>query len=157
MNTVEPSNSYRERLQLGYLVHELARLMKRRLDTEARLHKITLPQWRALAHIGKNAAITQSALAQALDTDPMTISGVLDRLEKGGLIRREPDPADSRAKLTELTAAGTERLELARRLGSEMYDSALKGISKEDVAIAQSVLARMKDNLTGPAAASGED
>lgn len=157
MKPDEPTTDFRQRIQLGYLVHELARLMKRRLDGEARLHKITLPQWRALAHIGKNSAITQSALAQALDTDPMTISGVLDRLEKNGMITRMPDPTDSRAKLTQVTAKGAERVEVARRLGAEMYEAALAGISKDDVAVAESVLRQMRDNLIGPTAASEDN
>jgi MarR family transcriptional regulator for hemolysin len=152
MKSNEPSGEFRQRIQVGYLVHELARLMKRRLDGEARLHKITLPQWRALAHVGKHAAITQSALAQALDTDPMTISGVLDRLEKTGLITREPDPTDSRAKLAQLTPEGAERLDVARRLGAEMYEAALAGIPKDDVATAENVLRQMRDNLIGPMA-----
>ena len=157
MKSSEPTGNYRQKVQLGYLIHELARLMKRRLDGEARLHKITLPQWRALAHVGTNASITQSALAQALDTDPMTISGVLDRLEKNGLITREPDPADSRAKLTQLTPEGAERLAVARRLGAEMYEAALAGISKDDVAIAENVLRQMRDNLIGPTAMSEDN
>ena len=157
MKSFESNDDYRNRVQLGYLVHEVARLMKRRLDGEARLHKITLPQWRALAHVGKNAAITQSALAQALDTDPMTISGVLDRLEKNGLITREPDPADSRAKLTQLTAEGEERLGVARRLGAEMYTASLAGIPEDQIGVAESVLRQMRDNLLGPTAASEDE
>ncbi|QQR38517.1 MarR family winged helix-turn-helix transcriptional regulator [Devosia rhizoryzae] len=149
MKTDAPSGQFRRQVPLGYLVHELARLMKRRLDDEARMHKITLPQWRTLAQVGQKASITQSALANALDIDPMTISGVLDRLEKNGLISREPDPADSRAKLTQLTPEGAERLEVARRLGAEMYEAALSGISKDDIATAEKVLRQMQNNLLG--------
>lgn len=154
MKSSSPHGQFRQRIPLGYLVHDLARLMKRRLDNEARMHEITLPQWRAMAHVADKADISQSALASALDTDPMTISGVLDRLEKNGLISRKPDPADSRAKLTQLTPKGAERLELARRLGAEMYEAALAGISKEDVAIAEKVLRQMQQNLTGQTTAS---
>ena len=52
------------------------------------MHGITLPQWRALAQISQNESMTQRALAELIDTDPMTISGMLDRLEKRGLIER---------------------------------------------------------------------
>jgi MarR family transcriptional regulator for hemolysin len=43
----------RHRAPLGYLIHEVARLMKRRFEDEARSLGITLPQWRALAQIAK--------------------------------------------------------------------------------------------------------
>jgi len=153
MNSTENTMDLSQRLPLGYLVHEVARLMKRRLDEEARTHELTLPQWRTLAHVGKNAAITQAALAQAIDVDPMTVSGILTRLKKRGLIIRQPDPADSRAKLTTLTPEGEELLGMARRLGMEMYETALAGIDPAEVTVAQNVLRQMRDNLVGPVAA----
>ena len=90
---------------IGFLVHEVARLFRRRFEEEARVHGITLPQWRALAEIYKNQGISQVALAGCIDSDPMTLSGILVRLEKRGLVERYPDPNDSRAKLARLTAA----------------------------------------------------
>src|SRR5215467_11928088 len=90
---------------IGFLVHEVARLMKRRFEDEARVHGVTLPQWRALAEIAQSGGISQVALASCIDTDPMTLSGILDRLEKRGLIERYADPNDSRAKLARMTSA----------------------------------------------------
>lgn len=137
---------------MGYLIHEVARLMKRRFDEEARVHGITLPQWRTLAQIAIHEGITQRALAEAIDTDPMTISGVLDRLEKRGLIDRYPDPTDSRAKLARLTPVGTEVFNSAKRVGLAMYESALEGITPSEREIVISALARMRTNLIGQAA-----
>ena len=92
---------------LGYLIHEVARLLKRRFEEEAKAHGITLPQWRALAQIALKDNITQRSLADAIDADQMTVSGILDRLEKRGLIDRFPDPKDSRAKLARLIPTAT--------------------------------------------------
>src|SRR4051812_47204216 len=83
---------------VGFLVHEVARLFRRRFEDEARAHGVTLPQWRALVEIYKNDGVSQVSLAGSVDTDPMTMSGILDRLEKRGLIERYADPNDSRAK-----------------------------------------------------------
>ena len=41
--------SYKHQAPMGYLIHEVARLMKRRFEEEAKMHGITLPQWRVLA------------------------------------------------------------------------------------------------------------
>ena len=38
----------RTQAPLGYLIHEVARLLKRRFEDEAKTHGITLPQWRSL-------------------------------------------------------------------------------------------------------------
>jgi DNA-binding MarR family transcriptional regulator len=140
------------RAPLGYLIHEVARLMKRRFEDEARMNGITMPQWRALAQIGVNDGISQATLAACIDADPMTVSGILDRLEKRGLIDRYPDPNDSRAKLARLTDEGLWVFKAARDVGTAMYEAALVGIDEDDRAIAESVLKRMRDNLSGQVA-----
>jgi MarR family transcriptional regulator for hemolysin len=114
---------------IGYLVHEVARQFRRRFEEEARVHGVTVPQWRALAEIAQSEGISQRALAGCIDTDPMTVSGILDRLEKRALIERYPDPTDSRAKLARLTPAGDELVLVARNIGLALYENALEGLS----------------------------
>ena len=146
---------YKAQAPLGFLIHEVARLMKRRFEEDARL-EITLPQWRALAHISNNDGMTQKALADAIDTDPMTISGILDRLEKRGLVERFPDPTDSRAKLARVTGDGMDVVNGGREIGIAMYEAALEGVSPEDRKTAIAVLKRMRGNLIGQPAALEE-
>jgi DNA-binding MarR family transcriptional regulator len=133
--------------QIGFLVHEVARLFRRRFEDEARIHGVTLPQWRALAEIYKNEGISQVSLAGCIDTDPMTLSGILDRLEKRGLVERYADPNDSRAKLARLTASGTELVSTARNVGRELYENALEGLSETDRLTLAAGLVRIRENL----------
>jgi len=132
---------------IGFLVHEVARLLRRRFEDEARVHGVTLPQWRALAEIYKQEGISQVSLAGCIDTDPMTLSGILDRLEKRGLIERFTDPNDSRAKLARLTPAGQDLVGTARNVGLELYETALNGLSPEDRELVVTHLMRIRDNL----------
>lgn len=141
---------------IGFLVHEVARLFRRRFEDEARIHGVTLPQWRALAEIYKSEGISQVSLAGCIDTDPMTLSGILDRLEKRGLIERYPDPNDSRAKLARLTAEGTHLVSTARNVGRELYDNALEGLSPADRDRIAAGLIRIRDNLNNMTAAEKE-
>ena len=117
---------------IGYLIHEVARLMRRRFEDEASVHGFTLPQWRALAEIYRSEAIAQVSLAAALDVDQMTVSGIVSRLEKRGLIDRYPDPNDSRAKLAKLTPAGLALVTNAKNVGRALYENALDGLSPAD-------------------------
>jgi MarR family transcriptional regulator for hemolysin len=146
---MKANDDYKTRAPLGYLIHEVGRLMKRRFEEEAKLQGITLPQWRTLAQIAKNADVTQAALAALVDADPMTMSGILDRLEKRGLIERYTDPADSRAKRARLLPEGTKLFEAARTVGLAMYESALEGVSQADRDTVTAVLSCMRDNLSG--------
>lgn len=146
----------KSRIPLGYLIHEVARLMKRRFEDEAQAHGITLPQWRTLAVMAQNEGIAQSDIATAIDADPMTMSGILDRLDKRGLIERYPDPRDSRAKMARITTEGHALFEEARSVGIAMYESALEGVDASQQQVAIAALTRMRDNLVGQQAREKE-
>ena len=135
------------RAPIGYLIHEVARLFRRRFEDEARVHGVTLPQWRALAEIHRQEGISQVSLAGCIDTDPMTLSGILDRLEKRGLIERYTDPNDSRAKLARLSPAGLELVGTAKNVGRELLENALDGLTQAERDAVTAGLTRIRDNL----------
>jgi DNA-binding MarR family transcriptional regulator len=141
---------------IGFLVHEVARLFRRRFEDEARTHGVTLPQWRALVEIYKSEGISQVSLAGCIDTDPMTLSGILERLEKRGLVERYPDPNDSRAKLARLTTDGAHLVTTARDVGRELYDNAVSGLSQAERDRVAAGLIRIRDNLNNMTTAEKE-
>ena len=51
--------------------------------------------------------LPMSRLAEALSCDASNVTGLVDRLESRGLVRRAPSPDDRRVKVLQLTAAGT--------------------------------------------------
>lgn len=63
----------------------------------------------ALSHLARGPVETQVALATAIGHDKTRLIGVLDALEADGLITREPDPDDRRARLALITPPGEER------------------------------------------------
>ena len=60
--------------------------------------------------IATGAKVSQAGLAQALGADVMMTSQVLRALEAGGLVRRDRDPLDTRARNLALTEAGEAKL-----------------------------------------------
>lgn len=60
------------------------------------------------------AGISQSLLAERMGTSKQAVQQALDQLEKLGLVRRDPDPVDLRAKYVVLTEAGLYALEARR-------------------------------------------
>ena len=141
---------------IGYLVHEVARLFRRRFEEEASVHGFTLPQWRALAEIARNEGISQVQLASTIDIDQMTVSGIVSRLEKRGLIERYPDPNDSRAKLARLTDEGSSLVRTARHVGRELYENALAGLSESERERLSAGLILIRNNLTNMTAEEKE-
>ena len=116
---------------LSVLLPEVSKLLRRRFELLAREHGLTLPQWRILAELDRRDGISQKALADATDSDAMTVSGILDRLEKRGLVLRVADPTDSRAKLASLTGEGAAQIAETRVLGRELLDHALEGLGDD--------------------------
>jgi DNA-binding MarR family transcriptional regulator len=77
-------------------------------------HDLSLTQLRVLA-ILRDRRVRMSELADYLGLDKSTISGLVDRAEKRGLIQRAPSPADGRATDVFLTAEGMQLAELGER------------------------------------------
>jgi DNA-binding MarR family transcriptional regulator len=70
-------------------------------------HDLSLTQLRVLG-ILRDRRVRMSELASYLGLDKSTISGLVDRAEKRGLVQRAPNAADGRAVDVFLTGAGTE-------------------------------------------------
>ncbi|NUT51813.1 MAG: MarR family transcriptional regulator [Saccharothrix sp.] len=57
---------------------------------------VTAVDQRALALIAGKGPLSAGELAKEINLTPGAVTGVADRLERAGLVRREPDPADRR-------------------------------------------------------------
>ena len=73
-------------------------------------------------------------LAEDLESTPRNITGLVDHLERDGLVERIPDPQDRRSVRARLTAAGRERIESIWREGLEHQHEVVGGMSKDDLA-----------------------
>ncbi len=118
---------------LGLMLHDAARLIKSEFERRARGHRLSLMQWRTLGALNQNDGMSQVALAARVEASQMTMSDIIDRLEGEGLVRRESDPADKRAKLVWITAAAAPVVEEMRSIATEVYAAALAGIAPEDL------------------------
>jgi DNA-binding MarR family transcriptional regulator len=63
-----------------------------------------------LGHLADHGEARQSALVMALGIDPSTVTKMIDRLERGGLVERRPDAADKRVKVVAITDRGKDLL-----------------------------------------------
>jgi MarR family transcriptional regulator for hemolysin len=64
---------------LGFLIHEVARLMRRRFEQHARGFGLTRSQRQALAYLSRNEGISQTGLADLLDIEPITLGRIIWR------------------------------------------------------------------------------
>ncbi len=95
---------------LGSLLHDVARLMRKRFEQNARDLGLTRSTCAVLAHLARNEGIQQSALADILEIEPITLTRLLDRLEEMGLVERRQHPIDRRIRLLCLTDAARHKI-----------------------------------------------
>src|SRR5580700_1653429 len=81
---------------IGHLIHEVARLWRKRFEQNIRNCGLTRSQWQAIAYLSKHEGIHQAALAELLEIEPITLVRILDKLEDRGLIERRQHRTDRR-------------------------------------------------------------
>jgi MarR family transcriptional regulator, organic hydroperoxide resistance regulator len=109
--------------------------------THATLHALTtaladldLPaaDINVLANLADGVPRTVGALATATATKPSTLTSLLDRLTRRGLVLRELDPADRRSFAVVLTPAGRALAERAAAAIAELEREALTAVTPAD-------------------------
>ncbi|HEX6994923.1 MAG TPA: MarR family transcriptional regulator [Gammaproteobacteria bacterium] len=128
--------------------------MRRNFNRRAHALGLSQAQWRALAHLARNEGLKQSALAERLEVQPITLTRLIDRMEAAGWVERRPDPNDRRAVRLYLTTQAQPVLAEMQRAATGMLDEALRGLSVEDRLQLVDALCRIKRNLSdveGPA------
>lgn len=78
-------------------------------------YDLTMWAYVVLINLDDEPVRTQAAFAESIGADKTRIIEVLDDLQSRGLITREPDPADRRARLLGLTAKGRRLRDTAQR------------------------------------------
>ncbi len=82
-----------------------------------------------LSLIGRNAGITSRQLCTSLGILPPNFVGMLDTLEKRGLVERQPHPSDKRAQCLHLTEAGGSLVNAAELTATDLERDATAKLS----------------------------
>ena len=143
--------------RIGFLIHDVSRLRRTVLDKALRPLGVTRSQWWVLANLARHGGegMMQTELAKLMDVGKVTLGGLIDRLEVVGLVKRQTDPADRRAKRVTMTAKGSRLLDEMQRIAAQVNDRILAEIPATEVACAGHVLHRMKQQLISMDAVPG--
>ena len=93
-----------------------------------REHSLSDQQWRVLRVLGEHGTAETGRVAREAYIVGPSLTGVLARMERDGLIRRERDPGDQRRTVVEATAKGlklVERLSLTIEAHYEWMEKSL--------------------------------
>ena len=109
---------------IGFVLWRLVHRFQREMDRGLAGLNLTHLQFTTLALVAWNnrmgAAASQAKLARSAEIEPMQMSQVLTALEAKQLISRQTSDKNARAKLTQITPSGLQRLDAAMPVAIEI-------------------------------------
>lgn len=132
---------------LGFILHDVARLLRKRFEQRARSLGLTRSQWQTLAYLNVNEGIHQAGLAEILEIEGITLVRILDKLEERGLIERRQHPTDRRIWLLFLREEARPLIKKMQKIGDATRAEALDGLDDDERAFLLDSLTRLKTNL----------
>jgi DNA-binding MarR family transcriptional regulator len=136
---------------LPYLINRIGAAFVARYERDLAQHGLSIAMWRVLAALSTSGRQRQVDVAQTTSIDVSTMSRLVTRLMRLGLVMRARSDTSNREVNVELTRKGlalvTRLIPQARRLEGE----AIAGLSAADLAITRQTLRRMYDNMAGEA------
>lgn len=96
-------------------------------------YELTTPAALLLLEISPDSGENPKSLSAKIDLESSSMTGLLDRLEKKGLIERRPDPRDRRGILIFLTPGGIAARETIKLLVDELDRKLQEALSSEDI------------------------
>lgn len=134
----------------GFLISKVkqiqGRVFERMLD-ENGISEFNGAQGRILFVLWETDNIPISELSKRTGLAKTTLTSMLDRLERSGHIRREPDPDDRRTVRIRLTETAEALREKYERVSAMMNDVFYKGFSDDEILTFEKGLGKILDNL----------
>src|ERR1700692_4004436 len=126
---LETDLSSEEERHIGFLISDVARLLRTAFDRRVRGLGLTRSQWLVINRLHRRPGATQSELAEMLEVEKPTAGRMVDRMEAKGWAERRADGAARRANRRCLTAeADLIQLRLAT-IADHTIDDALSRLS----------------------------
>jgi DNA-binding MarR family transcriptional regulator len=95
--------------------------------------KVTLPQATVLFLLQEKDGPMLSEIGQLIGVDSSAVTGLADRLEKGGYVTRQPNPGDRRAWHLHITPQGRDEAQKASGVVGRVNAEARAGFSAQDI------------------------
>jgi DNA-binding MarR family transcriptional regulator len=124
--------------------------MHRIMDEEMCRSGLSLARTKVLVRL-RRGPVRQNVLAAEFGVSPHTITEAIDALERDGLVERQADPTDRRAKLVTMTSAGEAAFTVAVAARGRLLKRIFGALSAED----RETLFRLLAALDAAAAAEG--
>jgi MarR family transcriptional regulator for hemolysin len=131
----------------GHYFSRIARGLARTGDARFKDLGFATAQLPVLTALSDGTAMSQTELARWARVEQPTMAQLLGRMERDGIVRREPDPRDRRSSLVSLTKEAISRLPAGRAILEQANREATEGLSERDVETLLDLLRRVLANV----------
>jgi DNA-binding MarR family transcriptional regulator len=119
--------------------------IRARFAEAMRAHGLTFAQVSLMKRLRETGRLTVRELADALEVTPANVTGIVDRLEREGLVTRARSGEDRRVVFVRLTENGHQRMDAVKREGSgRVLAEAFEGWTSEELAELRGLLGRLR-------------
>lgn len=140
---------------IGYVLSDVARLMRTVFDRRVRDIGLTRAQWLVLTRLYRRPGASQTELAVMLEIDRASAGRMLDRMEKNGWVERHADSEDRRINRLYLTDDARRAHKAMWAIAEATVDDALAPLSEREREQFTRMAARVKGQLQNLAGSNG--
>jgi MarR family transcriptional regulator, transcriptional regulator for hemolysin len=132
---------------IGFLISDVARLMRTVFDRRVRTLGLTRAQWLVLTRLHRRPGASQSELADMMEVEKATAGRLIDRLEAKGWVERRAQVGDRRINRIYLTAEAERVHKRIWRIATATVDDALGDLTQREGGQLRKLLVRVKSRL----------
>lgn len=132
---------------LPYLLNRISNRLNIELSEALRPLGVTQQDWRILAVLAAGDGRTISELVVYTVTPQSTLSRLIDRMERQGLVRKAGQDDDGRFVRVFITEEGWRKFEQVLPIAMRHYQDAVEGVGEEDLATTVRTLQRILKNI----------
>jgi MarR family transcriptional regulator for hemolysin len=147
-SAAEASLDYDFEESVGYWVILTAQAFQKALNDELAPHGITFRQSQVLGWLALKGDLSQVDLATRMMIEPPTLVGILDRMERDGLITRVASPTDRRCKMVHVNHNASAMWEKVVSCARKVRARAVDGLSPRQVNTLRKTLKTVLGNLS---------
>lgn len=128
---------------LGYCLYKAAQLLKGKLEDSIKGHGMVVQQVGILYILDNAGPLSQSEIAESMETDTASMVRFLDGLENKKYVERTADPADRRIRLVKITSQGLRALNDMKEISRQVEDRFTRRLTAEEKKALKSIVPKL--------------
>jgi MarR family transcriptional regulator, organic hydroperoxide resistance regulator len=133
---------------LADVINSTYRTILRKSEELLSEEDLTRPQFQALRFVAEKGATPMKGISEKLSVTPANVTGIIDRLESKGLLKRGAHAGDRRATIIELTAKGAAVQERVASKYKGFVRGSLKALSRDEQKMLREILLKLQEGMS---------